>query len=143
MLSIGLAWLYAWLHMHVIGWTSVRVLTPHVVHAAMNHGGPTLLRIVMYAIDLSVTLVVSLPFAVIIALICKNGWLEVALVTCGYLALSELSGIPMVWGHIADHGRYLTNLVAGTVTLVAVLPMLTFLARRLTPNYRLDRTGGW
>ena len=132
----ALIWLYAEIYLWVLGHVSLLVLTGSNVHAAMDTGGVVLLRAMYFAIDLFVTLLVSIPFAYVIARLYGKAWLLVAVLVGGYLAAQDLFGIPVVWGLIQDHQRYLIDLTIVTARLLVVLPVLTYVAWRLTSNKR-------
>ena len=135
-LAVALVWLYAEIYGWILVHVSALILTPASIHGAMNSGGVVLLRLMYFAIDLFATLLVSVPFAYVIARLYGNAWLVVAILVGGYLAAQDLLGIPVVWGHIEDHQRYLLNLIVGTARLLLVLPALTYVAWRLTSNNR-------
>jgi hypothetical protein len=136
----ALIWLYANIYQWIIGHVSLLVLSAANVSAAVKFGGLGLLKLMGFAIDLFVTLLVSVPFAYAIARLYRIAWLPVAIIVGGYLAAQDLLGIPTVWVHVQDHRQYLLNLAIGTARLLIVLPALTYLAWRLTSNNRLERS---
>ena len=134
--ALAIAGLYYWAITQAFGFVTVRILTPGFVHAAKSLGGLPVLKLSYYAIDIVVTLLVSLPFAFPIARIFPTKWLGVALFTGACASVPDLVGMPVIWRYNFDHLRYVTDLAIGTIRLFVTLPVLTFLAHRLTSNNR-------
>jgi len=134
--ALAIAGLYYWAIPQAFGFVTVRILTPGFVHGAKSLGGLPVLKLSYYAIDIVVTLLVSLPFAFLIARIFPTKWLGVALLAGACASVPALVGIPVIWRYNINHLRYATDLAIGTILLLVTLPVVTYLAHGSTSNNR-------
>ncbi len=83
-LAIGITWLYAQIYEAVLVWFNAHLLTGFLLRSAEHLGGSIVLRLM--CIGPLVTLLVSAPFAMVIAYLHPQRWLVVAASTAGWLA---------------------------------------------------------
>jgi hypothetical protein len=134
--AVTIAGLYYWAILQALGFVTVRILTPDFVHGAKSLGGLPFLKLSYYAIDVVLTLLVSFPFALLIARIFPTKWLGVALFAGVCTSVPDLVAIPVIWRYNIDHLRYATDIAISTLRLLVTLPVLTYLAHRLTSKNR-------
>jgi hypothetical protein len=131
-LAVALIWLYGYLLVLAFGYAAALPI-PAWWRNTFGRGHAAFW---MWSIpfDLLVTAVVSAPFALLIARYYRRTWLLVALLAAAILAASDLKGLLKAWALV--NGSYVGFLLISIFRTLAVLPVLTWLARRLPSDYR-------
>ena len=128
--------LYPWLYRYLFGLATVLLLTPQLLHATRDLGGYPGLVTLHFLVSLLLSLVLMMPIAVLIALAFRRMWWAVALLFGLWLLASDIAVVPDVWGKMADHVGYLWKLCEEFAIVFGLALGLTYVAWRLTSNYR-------
>jgi hypothetical protein len=134
-LALGIVGLYSYLLVIAFGYAAA-LSTPSWWRDALGHGRAAFWMWDL-PLDLFVTAVVSVPFALLIARCYRRTWLLVALLAAGILAVWNVGDLVKIWPQIT--GPFVGFLLLGVVSQLAVLPVLTWLAHKLLSSYRLER----
>jgi hypothetical protein len=134
-LALGIIWLYSYLLVIAFGYAAA-LSTPYWWRDAFGRGRAAFWMWDL-PLDLFVTAVVSIPFALLIARYYRRTWLLVALLAAGVLAVWNAGDLVNIWPQIT--GSFVGFLLLGVVRQLTVLPVLTWLANKLPSIHRLER----
>jgi hypothetical protein len=137
----GAAWLYDYVLGQAFVYLPIPILTPTFLHTTRQIGGHVLLRAVYFGLDIVISFIVAIPFAILIAKLYGRRWLPAAVAIGFWPVFEEWAGFPKVWSSISDHNGLVTGLAVDTLRMLLMLPLLTYFARRMASNNRMGHDG--
>jgi len=140
LIAIACMALYPWVYRDLFGLGAVYLLSPRLLHMALDLGGHAVLVSLHFAVSLLLTLVLLIPIAILIAFVFRRWWWAAATLFGIWLVAPDVVAFPEVWGrHVEDHAIVVRVWALGLADVFAVALGLTYLTHRLISNSRWSR----